>query len=853
MSILNKLTLKHLKLNKKRTVVTIIGIILSTALMVGVGLLISSLRNTMIEEIIMSEGNHHVVIRDVDKDKLEILDQNSSIKKYNYKYVIGMTNVWSLSSEYPTITYVNAYDQDYLANLEVKSGRLPQNSHEIVLPNSARNDYQIGDKITLKYGDRYLEGELLDFDNYVEKEEEFILNGKMETYEIVGFVDNTYYMMHHNGNVIDIYTLADLDQVSKLDVLINYKKIDDTYDITRNVVIKNLGLTIDNVNYNDSLLSMYGVSGYSNINDFLARFLSLFLTIISVACIIVIYNSFAISVMERKKQFGLFSSIGATKKQIMSSVLFEAFVVGSIGIILGILSAYIGIGITLLVIDNLLKDMLSVPFKLATYPLFIIIPVIFMIVVILISAILPARRASKISPIEVIRGNDDIKINKRKIKTGYFAKKIFGIEGEIALKNIKRNKKKYRITIISLFISIVTFIAFSSYLSFGTETAKDYIGSVPYDINIYVYEEAHLDKAMELTRLQGVDEYLAVKSYPLDSKGVTSKNYDKDYAHYMFDDKVDEKMVMPVLLVTFDSENYQEYIKSIEATENDIIMYNRYTTFDYTNNSRKRVNFRVFNPNEKLTLDLCYLDNYKYYDGDKVDNSSCQSYKTLTNFKYVDTLPELAEELAFFQNGVVIVSPEMYQEIVDTYENKAKVSGSVNYNIFIKSDDYTTIDKVAKENSDYYSYNNLDENFKMQNNFILAVEILLYGFIALITLIGVTSVFNTINTSINLRRKEFAVLRSIGLTPQGFNKMIWYESLIFGLKSLLYGLPVGIILSYLIYDQMSDLVEFNYHLPIKIILICVFAVFLIVIITMRYATNKIKHENILDSIRNENI
>lgn len=164
-------------------------------------------------------------------------------------------------------------------------------------------------------------------------------------------------------------------------------------------------------------------------------------------------------------------------------------------------------------------------------------------------------------------------------------------------------------------------------------------------------------------------------------------------------------------------------------------------------------------------------------------------------------------------------------------------------------------DTLKKESEDGTSLNyiNVDEQLKLMRNLILVIKILLYGFISLVTLIGVTSVFNTINTSINLRRKEFAMLRSVGLSPRGFNKILSFESIFFGLKSLLYSIPVSIAVSYLIYKNILGIVDMEFKLPIKPIIISVLAVFIIVFITMRYSARKIKKENILEAIREENI
>ena len=148
---------------------------------------------------------------------------------------------------------------------------------------------------------------------------------------------------------------------------------------------------------------------------------------------------------------------------------------------------------------------------------------------------------------------------------------------------------------------------------------------------------------------------------------------------------------------------------------------------------------------------------------------------------------------------------------------------------------------------------NLTTNMQMQKNLLLVIKILMYGFIALVTLIGVTSVFNTINTCIALRRREFSVLRSIGLTKKGFNKILYFESLFFGLKSLLYALPVSLFVVYLIYMSMADVVSNGFMIPWTSIIIAVISVFIIILLSMLYSSSKIKKDNILEQIIDENI
>ena len=469
MNILNNLTIKHLKSNKKRTVVTIIGIILSTALMVGIGLLFSTVRDNSLKMVIENNGDHHIAI-DVPKDKLDFVAKNESILKYKYKSSLGFALFEGITNEYKPYIQVYSASDEYLADLKLIEGNLPTNSNEIVISNHLRTngevEINVGDKITLDIGERVSnDGVLLEDTPYAYERvcdtngvctfhntEEHLINTKSYEYTVVGIVERDI-LEDYSSTGYSAFTVdADTDD---LKVYVTFKDATKTYQNTDNLV-SSLGydktiyddvIYCDEVTYNDSLLGFYGVTNYSNLVDALASLIVIILALVSIACIIVIYNSFAISVMERKKQFGLFSSIGATRKQLKYTVFFEAFIVGIIGIPLGVLSAYLGIGIVLKIVNYLLPNVFDFPLALVTYPLFIVIPILFMIITIIISAYLPAKSASKVSPIEAIRLNDDIKIKSKKLKTPKIINKLFGVEGEIAYKNMKRNKKKYRITI----------------------------------------------------------------------------------------------------------------------------------------------------------------------------------------------------------------------------------------------------------------------------------------------------------------------------------------------------------------------------------------------------------------------
>ncbi len=858
MNILNKLTQKHLIMNKKRTIVTIVGIILSTALMVGIGLLLSTFRESMIQEVIMERGDYNARIDDISKSNLTIIDNNSNVKSYITRNYLGYDRIPTDE----TISYFKLFSVDdaYMSHLTLIEGRLPKNSQEVVIPKYLYEQYsetlKIGNTLNLSIGDRYYEGKQVP-DNAPYCEGEYINNPKEYKLTIVGVIERDYYEDSEIGCFIYTTGLTS----DKMDVFITYKKVNKTYENTESIA-KSLGIFqgdeyYDRVEYNTSLLALHGTSNYSNFINSMAGMLIIMLSLVSIACVIVIYNSFAISVMERKKQFGLFSSIGATKRQIKSTVLYEAMIVSLIGIPLGILSAYLGIYVVVLIMNNLLKGMFSVGFHLSTYPLFIIIPIIFMIITIFVSASIPAKRASKISPIEAIRLNDDIKIKSKKVKSPKIIRKLFGIEGDIAYKNMRRNKKKYRITVVSLFISIVLFISFSGYMAYFLAGADSYL-AIP-EVDVFVrYDPKNSDPEVikSIKNNSSVEDYMEYLGVPATTNTDMFDAYTKNFQNFLVDNdyyqKHDEPYYKAINFIVLSNESYRKYLNMIGGKEELPILYNNFNSIVYNTGSRKSYNMNRYN-NTNKTITIFSEPTNSLEDGSvqykelfKIDKYYLSNNEFVGLGIYDDIITE-----------VIIISSDMAEEYQLIADEPTVQYGYTN--IHIKAPNYKNLDKMIEEYDkegrlSFINYVNVKEEMKMENNMILAIKILVYGFITLVTLIGVTSVFNTINTSIALRRKEFAVLRSIGLTPSGFNKMLRFESLFFGLKSLFYAIPVSLGVIFLMYLSMRGTVDLGTILiPWKSIFLAVILDFLVIAISMSYATKKVKKDNILDAIREENI
>ena len=697
MSILNDLTIKNLKLNKKRTIVTIVGIILSTALMVGIGLLFSSFQDYMIRETISYNGKYEAEYGDVSLDKLNSIDKKDF--SYFYQKPIGFSKFDS-ANEYKPYIYISSVDKEYFNELHLISGRFAENDSELVISNHINTNggasYKIGDIITLKYGERVVEGvNTLANNEYYEEETLNIVGEK--TYTIVGIVERSNFE-DYSASGYSTFTLDmnDKDGTANVFVMFNNKKkiIKQSEDLAKKLGYNNA------ISYNSTLLALYGESTYGNIMKSMITMIVIMLSLVSIGCIVVIYNSFAISVMERKKEFGLLSSIGATKKQLSYTVFFEALIEGIIGIILGICGAYIGIGTVILIINNLIGDILVLKLNLVTNIVFIIIPVIFMILVIFISALVPSRRAAKVSPIEAIRQNDDIKINKKKIRTSKLVLKLFGIEGEIALKNIKRNKKKYRVTIVSLFISIVLFISFSSYMNYTLNTASSVMGEVPYDYRISYFGDDNnkeaLDKINEIVKSSDVKEYVSysVSNLSIIGNYTYSDEYLDFYKSAYGDDGIKALTNLKyqyISIYILDDISYNKYKELIGLDKDSVILLNKFKGVSYGNNKRVNYDIPVIN-NGDINIKICNFD-----DNDEDVDTTKYCNKKIDNIFITNKSFDLIEEFSYMSDFKLIVNKKLYDNISD--------SGTHYTQFNIISDNTDNIDKLTKELDKYDNVN----------------------------------------------------------------------------------------------------------------------------------------------------
>ena len=840
MNILNKFTIKSLKLNKKRTIVTIIGIMLSTALICGVAGLVSSFQNSLIDWARTNDGNYHVTFKNVSSDKAQYVTENQKVKDYFLSSSLGWANLEGSKATNKPYLHVLAYDKKALENYGVvlTDGRLPQNPNEIIITESvltgARVSLKIGDTITLNIGTRRSNDDYyLNDDNLYTEDDESIVDTKEKTYTIVGFMETL--------DVENLYSpgysaLTYMDETpSVIDISVLYKSPKE-YEKTTKDICKTLNLNFDgDVYVNSDFLRFQGVMSDSMLNV-LYTIAGVVIFIIVISSVFVIRNSFSISVAEKNRQYGMLSSVGATSKQIRRNVIFEGMVIALIAIPLGILFGIVAIMILLKVVNYLLEDMLDgMKFTYSINLVAVLISIIISIITIYLSCLIPARKAAKISPIESIRGNNDIKIKAKKLKTSKLTKKLFGIGGVIASKNLKRSKKKYRTTVISLVISIFIFISLSSFLSLGTKTSEFYYTDFKFNMYVECLDNSNTQIYEKISKLENIDDSAYCYESSLD---IDNNKYVSEFGKKILED---DSSPNGIAFMVYNNEYFKKYIKELGLNENDY--KTTVVLLDYAT---------LYNEDGSKTVDRIY----SLKSGDKVNVKSGDKEKTLTISKFTDVKP-MGQEAVYYDHGIIVVSEDYIKEVF-----KEDVNNSDYYHLsdlFIKSSKpqelENTLNDLIKQGGDYYGLTvfNYETYMKQEQRMLLVVKIFLYGFITVITLIGVTNIFNTITTNMILRSKEFAMLKSVGMSSKEFNKMIRLESIMYGTKSLLIGIPLGILGSYGMYKAFAQGIDLGYTLPLPAIIISIVFVFIIVGITMKYSLNKINKQNIIETIRKDNI
>lgn len=948
MNLMKKLTLKNLKLNRKRTIVTIVGIILATALLSALVTLVSSFQYSMIEYQKQKGGDFHVKFSNVKMSELSEFKNNRNIESTFETMGMGFAKLDGCKNEDKPYAYVMATDEAGFEKgcFNLIEGRMAKNEDEIVIPRhlktNGRIDIKVGDEITLDIGKRYDSNteSVISENCAYEHEAETLADTVTKQYKVVGIMERPGYGMEDYsaaGYTFVTYSdeLAAIDNGTKSEA----SEADTTLTVYSRYTQKALrnkdAVTADIIGVDEKLFAKANNSSVEMsaeesdrflkemenakydiyINGFLisyecvfpidGTFKALFTVAAVVALIIIltsvycIKNSFNISITEKIRQYGMLASVGATRRQIKSSVKTEAAMLGVVGIPVGTMSGILASLILVKVVNALSAGWLNFALSFHTSLPALILAVILSIATIYFSATGSARRAAKVTPLEAIRNTKEIKIKSSKLKTPAIIGRIWGIGGVISYKNIKRNNKKYRTTVTSIVICSVTFIVISYFMSMAFSVVGMSYASVDYNIgiNMSCKKELDIEKLSELlSGIEGAKDYLVGAGYYFD---VDKPEYTKEYGEYcgqLYDDS--EDVSQEFLITVLNDKSYDKYASDagIKNADTGAILVNKGTFDVYNEKSSKYVKeeMELYKYKAGDTIECGYnvyddassddnaaegdtessTDDNNAVEGDTEsgteDNSGYVDEETINNGvrKTVDvTIAGVTDKVPIGYKGygnttLLFMNQKGFESLwADGKSNELK-PGHASYSAYVVAENANeyqdTFEKETEENPEYsqisFYVSNMDKQMRDEKSLFTLLGVFAYGLIVVIALIGITNIINTLSTGMELRSREFATLRSIGMTDKQFAGMVRLESVFISVKALVIGVPLGILISYLLCVMMNRMDDaIIYESPYKAIILCIVVVIMLIYAIMKLSMTKLRHNNIIETIKNENL
>lgn len=885
MNVLKRCCMRSLKENRKRTMVTIVGVILATALITGVACLAESMRESLIARA-RADGDYHYYFEGVHQDDLKYFGNNVNVERIGLAYGLGYATLEGSANPDKPYLYLRAVDEEGIRSMALKltEGRMPETDDELVIGRHIRYNgmvnLQVGDTLTLQLGERMSDGFSLDQRKPYRYEEEHLEptqeKTQEKTYTIVGVVErpsvaeeNRMAPGYSVFTFMDEATEAITDDSGRFEVFATYtthglKHADQVtagllgvpeelyqqylhgkwWEIEEkefDLIKEKLSLVSENsalvrwqlMKFSDSTMTMlYGMA-------------ALAVAVIIVTSVFCIRNSFVISLTEKMKLYGRLASVGTTAKQQRRMVYYEAVFIGAIGIPLGIVSGLLASVILVRGISGLLDTAFGMPMVFGVSVPAILLAAVLSAVTILLSALQSARRAARIAPLSAIRANDSVRIHRQELKCPGIVNKVFGIGGKVAYRNLRRARRRYRTTVISIVVSVAVFIGLSTFMELLQMASGMYYETRPYQLRVDLSGDDNYEMAVKITQLEDVqaaDIYRMV---------YMKTNFDQlplteDFCQ-VFGAEQGKLGYLTVPVCSMGEEGFARYCKSVgvdvqEAMDKAII-YADYRRVDYVDNKRYVYEGKISNFRKGDTISV--VENHQEDGG--TENISEET--KLQVIVQADVKPMSMADINY-NNVVVIVSDAMFDELLGTFAEEKHLNSVV----CIQCQDAGKVEEIVRMmQPTHFTITNFQAGYQEERSTYLLISILLYGFITVVALIGITNIFNTITTNLELRAPEFAMLRAVGMTGKEFRRMIWLEGLFYGGKALLIGIPIGIVISMGFHLFFSTGIVIAYQPPILGIALSIAAVALLLYVIMHYSMGKINRKNIVETIQNENL
>ena len=955
-----KLSWKNLMLNKNRTITTLIMIIITVATFAGISIMYESAIRGLEQTFKETKGDYSISVENIDKNYDKNLLKDKNIEKVMEYYTISKALSRgkiqediakekgkeyfdthsneeiqaeiqkAMSKLKPSKWYIQKYElnkdgEDYNKqqeeakqfeevilnpyfgvdilgankedlkgyNFRLIDGRLPENENEIVLQKAsktARYTFNIGTTITI--------------------------NGK--EYKIVGYVNNVFDSNDSEVNIgiVKIATEEEkkeaVSKVFSIYIKDKGKKVKDTAEEISKTLKEDSKNGSIKMAVNKSLLRLQNANlqGYESSTDNVIATLEMMrnvlIVIVAVSGIIIMYNSFNLSLVERRKQYGILKSLGIKNSSLYVMILFEALVLSVAGIVIGYICGMIGdylvVGYINDTLVNMIKSMgvenelqMSLIYTTNIHAFYLV--AISTGITVVLAAMIPAIKSTRISPIENIRGKDDYVVNTKKVKTSNISKKLFGIEFDLARKNMKRAKKRFRVATLSLAIAFILIFVI------GTLGAQ-----INGQISLLEAQTNSLFKngnIAEITHINIVDKDGSVNNRKKSNVKYSEKDVQEiikfgieDYAKQI-ESKDSLKINRAVLSTGL------EYLEKIDKDEEllktvtDSYLKNRFNSID--DSSRQKA---------KKQISIQFATNKVYSDKDKFGLNDIKDNEIyLSNVEILEENGTLVEKPIFDESKIIGKEIEIYGNklkiakapINSELTLRASTGGSIYLQAYVNEKTFANIVRNDERGPNFRGFYQSDlkgdkkiedimkkqqqENLEKEYDFgkvqmftqsimtpagvigmikgmITIFQLLLYGFLILVILMSVVNIFTTITINILLRSRELAILKSVGMSDKQFDKMLRGENYIACLRSIIFGIVVSLILLFLtkfVIDKGKVNIDFKFIMDMLgsinyiALIISIIIVYVITFISTLFAKKSIRSQDIVEVIRRDNI
>lgn len=858
MKIINKLTWRHLWVNRRRTVITLFGIIISVAMVTAVFTSVGSLMRSLSDITAAYDGAWHAQYMNLQDKDVQTLSKQKNVKTIGLLADIGQMDCNTKEDSGRNETSIIAGNQNLFAINKMKpaAGRLPNNTRELMVTKSylQRNklNWKVGDTVTVQttsYPTGAQEAEATGGEPIVENRT-FTVCGILEVQNQLTGMNSAFCGM--DDTVAGGYTA----QVQFSNLGSNTPK--DIKAAAKAVYGKAVNSDWSDLYTIHTEYLMYnGVQMSTGVTRALYGFVAIILLIIILASVFMIYDSFAVSYQQRARYLGMLASVGATRVQKRGSVYFEGFILGCIGIPIGILCGIGGIAVTLRALsDSFMKTVMvatgdSIRLHAVVDWKIIVFSALVSALTIFISAWIPAHRASKITPIEALRQTNTVKVKKaKKLKTSRLRQKLFGFEDVLAVKNYKRNAKRSRTVVFALAVSVILFLSTANFTGMLTNALDNEYDGMQFD----VYESVNSSDGplsvdlveklnKEVSRMPGIESMRICADNEMMVDGL-----DKQLTAEAKKANMDRSVyVLGVDNDTFAALAKEAGIDPAVCQDDKIptgILINRVQV------ATKEKQSLVLNPLQGSLAGQTLTGSMVGY------NSEGNELYAKYTAKVAAQMDKEASNLGSFMHPTLVVPMHSYLVHFPSVLAEDNIVSYARYYITAQDHDrvYTEVSDLLSDTKGI-SHTGYDAAAQAETMRALRIVVMTfgYGFITLITLISVMNIINTVSSGMEERRREFAMIKSVGMTPRSFKKSIYLENIRYGVMALVWGLPVSLGLDFLMYKILGSSFDYGYTFRWYYYLAAALAVFAVIAIALLYAVDKIKKDNIIETLKRDDI